>query len=143
MWRCYVRHVPTTIELPTLAENDVRKRRIAVYEGLPVKMLRALMKRGDITIGDLSRVIAHRRTLERRLKDGERLNREESDRLARFLPILDLCEQIFGNTDAAMRWLRKPKRAFGGVAPLDLLATSAGADEVNLLLQQSMHGMLA
>jgi putative toxin-antitoxin system antitoxin component (TIGR02293 family) len=131
------------LNLDTLTKADTTRRRLAVYEGLPVKMLRALLKRGDISIGDLSRVIAQRRTLERRLKDGDRLNREESDRLARFLPILELCEHIFGGTDPAMRWLRKPKRAFGGVAPLDLLATSSGSEEVNELLQQSMHGMLA
>jgi len=135
--------MPSAIDLDSLATADIQQRRAAVYDGLPVKMLRALMKRGDISIGDLSRVIAPRRTLERRLKEGERLNREESDRLARFLPILDLCEHIFGNTDAAMRWLRKPMRAFGGVAPLDLLTTSAGSEEVEELLEQSRHGIVA
>ena len=138
-----MRQMATALDLSALSAADIKERRVAVYDGLPVKMLRALMKRGDISIGDLSRVIAPRRTLERRLKDGERLNREESDRLARFLPILELCEHIFGGTDPAMRWLRKPMRAFDGVAPLDLLATGAGAEEVNLLLQQSMHGMVA
>ena len=133
----------TALDLGTLAAADIQARRVAVYEGIPGKMLRALMKRGDIGISDLSRVIAPRRTLERRLKEGERLNREESDRLARFLPILDLCEHIFGDTDSAMRWLRKSMRAFGGVAPLDLLATSAGSDEVEELLEQSRHGMVA
>ena len=143
IWRNHLRQMATALDLSTLAKADPHQRRAAVYEGLPVKMLRALMKRGDISVGDLSRVIANRRTLERRLKDGERLNREESDRLARFLPILDLTEHIFGSTDAAMRWLRKPMRAFDGVAPLDLLSTSAGAQEVELRLQQSRHGMVA
>lgn len=131
------------LDLDALAGADTQQRRVAVYAGLPVKMLQALMRRGNISIGDLSRVIAQRRTLERRLRDGERLNREESDRLARFLPILDLCEHIFGGTDAAMDWLRSPKRAFGGTAPLDLLATSSGSEEVNELLQQSLHGIVA
>ena len=133
----------TAHDLSDLAKADHRQRRTAVYEGLPVKMLRLLMNRGEISIGDLSRVIANRRTLERRLKDGDRLNREESDRLARFLRTLNLAEEIFEDVDAAMRWLRSPKRAFGNVAPLDLLATSAGAEEVDLRLHQSMHGMVA
>lgn len=131
------------LNIDTLARADTNRRRLAVYEGLPVRMLRALLKRGDISIGDLSRVIAQRRTLERRLKDDVRLNREESDRLARFLPILDLCEHMFGGTLEAMRWLRKPMRAFGGVAPLDLLATSTGSDEVTELLEQARHGIVA
>lgn len=133
----------TAHDLSTLARADHHERRVAVHDGLPVKMLRALMKRGDIGIGDLSRVIANRRTLERRLKDGDRLNRDESDRLARFLRTLALAEEIFEDIDAAMRWLRRPKRAFGNVAPLDLIATSSGAEEVDLRLHQSMHGMVA
>ena len=138
-----MRQMATALDIDTLARADTMDRRVAVYGGLPVKMLRALLKRGDITIADLARVIAPRRTLERRLKDGDRLNREESDRLARFLPVLETCEHIFGGTIKAMHWLRRPKRAFGGVPPLDLLATSTGAEEVNELLQQSRHGMLA
>jgi len=133
----------TALDLDMLTKADTQQRRVAVYEGLPVKMVRALLNRGEITMGDLARFIAPRRTLERRLKDGDRLNREESDRLARFLPILELCEYTFGGTGPAIRWLRKPLRTFNGVASLDLLATSAGAQEVNELLERGRHGMLA
>ncbi|MCA1652977.1 MAG: antitoxin Xre/MbcA/ParS toxin-binding domain-containing protein [Sphingomicrobium sp.] len=133
----------TALSLDTLAKADTTDRRVAVYQGLPVNMLRALLKRDDISIADLARVIAPRRTLERRLKENERLSRDESDRLARFLPILDLCTYTFGDDERAMRWLRKPMRVFGGVAPLDLLATSAGSREVYELLERGRHGMLA
>ncbi len=138
-----MRQMATAHNLETLAKADTTDRRVAVYEGLPAKMLRALLKRGEITMSDLARVIAPRRTLERRLKDGDRLSRGESDRLARFLPILDLCVHIFGDMAEAMDWLRSPLRVFGEVAPLDLLSTSAGSEEVNELLQRGRHGMLA
>ena len=131
------------IDVDLLKKAGSQTRRVAVYEGLPVKMVRALLSRDEFTIGDLARFIAPRRTLERRMKEGERLNREESDRLARFLPILDLCEYTFGGTGPAVRWLRKPLRTFNGIAPFDLMSTSAGAQEVHELLERGRHGMLA
>lgn len=126
-------------ELPH--EPLVRAR--AIELGLPIKMIRVLMKDGEITIGDLARFVAPRRTLERRLKAGERLSVDESDRLARFFPILDLCEYTFGNRHEAMDWLRAPLMTFDKQAPIDLLRTSAGAEAVNNLLERGRHGMLA
>jgi putative toxin-antitoxin system antitoxin component (TIGR02293 family) len=115
----------------------------AIEMGLPVKMLRVLLKDGEIGINDLARIIAPRRTLERRLKEGERLTMEESDRLARFLTILELCEYLFGDRHEAMDWLRSPMLSFNERAPIDLLRTSAGSEAVNNLLQRGRHGMLA
>jgi len=115
----------------------------AIELGLPIKMVRVLMKDGEITIGDLARFVAPRRTLERRLKAEERLSIEESDRLARFFPILELCEYTFGDRHEAMDWLRSPLRTFDMQAPIDLLRTSAGAQAVNNLLERGRHGMLA
>lgn len=138
-----MRQMATALTLDELAKGDVSTRREAVLQGLPVKMLRALLKGGELTLADLSRVIAPRRTLERRLRDGERLSLDESDRLARFLSILALTEHIFGSRREATDWLRQPLWVLGDNAPLDLLRTQAGADEVEDLLERSRHGMLA
>lgn len=129
--------------LKNLARSDPRVRRRAVEHGLPVKMLRTLLADKKITISDLSRFLAPRRTLERRLKESERLSEEESDRLARFLSVLELCEYTFGGRAEAMDWLRTPLGAFDGHAPIDLLRTSAGSQEVENLLELGRHGMLA
>lgn len=131
------------LTLEDIGSVDVGRRREAVLQGLPTKMVRALLKSGEVTLGDLARVIAPRRTLERRLKDGERLNVDESDRLARFLKLLALCEHIFGGRAKAIAWLRRPLWVLGDMAPIDLIRTSAGADEVEDLLERGRHGMLA
>lgn len=125
-----------------LPSNSLRRAQ-AVEHGLPIKMLRALLKDGEITLADLSRVIAPRRTLERRIKENDRLTVDESDRLARFMTILELCEHIFGDRHEAMDWLRSPMLAFQERAGLDLLRTAAGGEAVNNLLQRGRHGMLA
>lgn len=123
--------------------TDALTRAHAIELGLPVKMLRVLMRDGEISIADLARFLAPRRTLERRLKDGERLTMEESDRLARFMTILELCEYMFGDRHEAMDFLRSKLPALGEEAPIDFLKTSAGTEAVNNLLQRGLHGMLA
>lgn len=131
------------LKSPDGISRDALTRARAIELGLPVKMLRVLLKDGEIGIGDLARFIAPRRTLERRLRDGERLTTEESDRLARFMTILELCEHLFGDRHEAMDWLRSPMLSFNEQAPIDLMKTSAGSEAVNELLQRGRHGMLA
>ncbi|CAA9496498.1 MAG: hypothetical protein AVDCRST_MAG09-437 [uncultured Sphingomonas sp.] len=133
----------TQLQVDDLPRTDEMRRRQAVEQGLPVKMLRALMSDGTVGLHHLTRVIAPRRTLERRLRDGERLTVEESDRLARLVRVLDLASHTFGDRQKAVDWLSAPKRAFGGAAPLDLIRTSVGSDEVENFFHRAAHGMLA
>jgi putative toxin-antitoxin system antitoxin component (TIGR02293 family) len=71
------------------------------------------------------------------------LSREESDRAVRIATITSMTEQVFGDSERAWRWLRKPKKHFDGRTPIDKLGTEAGARLVEEMLQQIDHGMLA
>jgi putative toxin-antitoxin system antitoxin component (TIGR02293 family) len=118
--------------------------RAAVVEaGFPAAVLAGLLRDDAVTLGDLSGLVAPRRTLERRLADGARLSADESDRLARFITVLDNAERLFGGTAAAMDWLRGPKLRFDGRRPLELLRTDAGTRLVEDVLEQARHGMMA
>jgi putative toxin-antitoxin system antitoxin component (TIGR02293 family) len=71
------------------------------------------------------------------------LSREESDRTVRIATITSMAEQVFGDSERAGRWLRKPKKHFDGRTPMGKLGTEAGARLVEEMLQQTDHGMLA
>ena len=43
--------------------------------------------------------------------------------------------------DNAGRWLQKPNRALGGVAPLDLLSSDLGAEQVETILVRIDYGV--
>jgi putative toxin-antitoxin system antitoxin component (TIGR02293 family) len=139
----YMRQMATAASVEKVIRAGGMERVHAIEEGFPTQSLRKLLSDGGITIGDLTRVIAPRRTLERRLKSGGRLSTDESDRLSRFISILDLCTYTFGSREEAMDWLRHPLRIFDDQAPLELMKTSAGSEEVYNLLQRARHGMLA
>lgn len=133
----------TAFSLATFKAAPPLQQARAVAKGLPVKAVRDLMRDKVVTLGDLARVVAPRRTLDRRMKEGMALSPGESDRLARFIILLDLATQIFGERAEAMRWLSEPKRPLDDQAPLDLMRTDAGARVVEDYVLQIRHGFFA
>lgn len=98
---------------------------------------------GVLTKTDMERLVMPRRTLNHRIKKGERLTRDESDRVARVARIVAMAEETFGNRDKASSWLHKPKRGFDGQTPIDLLDTAEGARVVEDRLFRIAHGLAA
>lgn len=49
--------------------------------------------------------------------------------------LLELAIAAFGDRERALRWLRRPRREFGGAAPLEMLDTPAAARQVAALLR--------
>jgi putative toxin-antitoxin system antitoxin component (TIGR02293 family) len=81
------------------------------------------------------------RTAQRRKEQGA-LTAEESDRLARVARVTRRAVDALGDAGQAKQWLRRPSRALGGVAPLDLLGTDAGAELVTDELGRIEYGDL-
>lgn len=63
---------------------------------------------------------------------------DDADR--RSARVTALALRVFGNREQAMRWLRRPRREFGGVAPLEMMETEAAARQVELILAQLDRG---
>lgn len=144
----YLRHMASLAFAPAPARHRFvvappLERADAIESGFAASLVHALLREGAVTLADLAGLVAPRRTLERRLADNARLTPDESDRLARFLTVLDNAERLFGNATAAMDWLRAAKRRFAGRRPLDLLRTDAGTRLVEEVLEQARHGQTA
>jgi putative toxin-antitoxin system antitoxin component (TIGR02293 family) len=127
--------------LNDIARVDPPSRLAAVEAGLPVKMLRVVMREYGFTLASLAGVIAVRRTLERRLDSGERFNLEESERVARLIRTLDLAQEIFKDRVRVREWLTGAKASFDGRSPLSLLKTEAGGRWVEERLLQLKYGV--
>ncbi|QIQ21770.1 type II RES/Xre toxin-antitoxin system antitoxin [Zophobihabitans entericus] len=85
------------------------------------------------------------RNLARRKKtDDQRLNPEESERVARLVRVMDIAIDLFdGDKDAAIDWLNTPAIALGNRSPVELLATETGALEVSNLIGRLEHGVFS
>jgi putative toxin-antitoxin system antitoxin component (TIGR02293 family) len=100
------------------------------------------MQSGRLTLAEVDRIVLPRKTLSHRRKIG-RLTPDQSDRLVRVVRTLAAAEETFGSQQKASLWLRRPTRALGGDAPIQLLDTSEGTKEVEDLLHRIDHGLAA
>lgn len=115
----------------------------AINKGFPVKMLRDVA--GNLSV-DVYRVGQYldikTATLNRRLKSGV-LSADESDRLYRFTEVYDAALDLFdGDSAAADHWLNSPALGLGGEAPITIIKTSTGANDVLALISKIEHGVL-
>jgi putative toxin-antitoxin system antitoxin component (TIGR02293 family) len=113
-----------------------------VEKRLPPSAIQSLV-RGGLSDAEVYRLIVPRRTLAHRIAKHQALSQEESDKAVRVARVAAMTEQVFGEPERAWRWLRKPKRQFGGKTPLEMLATEAGARLVEELVARIDDGLAA
>lgn len=83
------------------------------------------------------------RTLARRKKEN-RLSPEESERLLRISKLFEDSLRLFdGDREAAVNWLRTPKKALRNQSPLHFARTEVGAREVENLIGRLEHGVFS
>lgn len=75
--------------------------------------------------------------------DHEDAKHMDQPTLDRYKRILARAENVLGNRDNAMEWLRSRPIALGGAMPLDLLETEEGAQKVEDLLGRIEHGVVS
>jgi putative toxin-antitoxin system antitoxin component (TIGR02293 family) len=112
----------------------------AIREGFPQAVVEGVMHSTGLTLKELANSLdLSSRSLQRRRREG-RLARYESDRLYRLARIVALAKHYLGNDETARRWLRRPNRALGGSAPLQLIDTELGARAVENVLGRIAYG---
>jgi putative toxin-antitoxin system antitoxin component (TIGR02293 family) len=112
-----------------------------VKQGMPVRAVCALMAHLGVSQSEFAVLTGiSKRTIARRLA-GERLSLEESNRVFRLANILVQAVEVLGSEDKARVWLARPNRALGGQAPLQLLDTDIGTDEVKKALGRIAYGV--
>ncbi len=123
------------------AESEQKVVRL-VEGGLPTKVIDHLVERG-LTRREVFDVIIPLRTLKHRRSRHQPLSKEESERVVRAARVLARAQAVLGDEQAALEWLRAPKRRFEGRAPLQMLSTEAGGRLVEQMLIQIDEGMFA
>jgi len=115
----------------------------AIRQGLPTSVVQTVFDGITLTTVDMERLVMPRRTLQRRIKQRQRLAPDESDRMVRVTRILTLADQVFGDLKKATRWLNKSKRSLNGQTPIQILDTEEGARIVEDHLLSIAHGLTA
>jgi len=85
-----------------------------------------------------------RSTFSRKIRAGALLSADQGSRLYWLAKVLDAAIALHeGDIPTAMAWLRKSAWGLGGVAPIEVLTTAAGAQAVINLIGQIEHGVFA
>ena len=80
-------------------------------------------------------------TIERRLRTGEALSSDESNRVTGVAKILRRAIEVFGDEEQGRQWLTHSVSSLGGKAPLSLLDTMEGYELVNATLSRIQYGV--
>jgi putative toxin-antitoxin system antitoxin component (TIGR02293 family) len=128
-----------TLKRKVASESDLIR---LIREGLPVDTLTLLARELSIERKTLAKLVGiSDRTLNRRIAAAARLSPEESDRITRLARVVAKTKDTLGTSEKASHWLQNPNRALGGVRPLDLLDTDAGARSVETILGRIEYGI--
>lgn len=84
------------------------------------------------------------RSIQRKLKENERLSSEVSDRLFRLQKVSSAALDLFeGNVESMRRWLKTPLPVLDGETPLAYSDTEPGAQFVLDLINRLEHGVFS
>ena len=109
-------------------------------KGLPTDSITYLKQKG-LTFSEVSEIVISPRTLKHRKVRRELLSVEETGRMLRVARILALADQIFGNHEKALAWLRQVDERLNERTPLSMLHTEPGGCLVENLLWQIDEGV--
>ena len=123
--------------LPRITDLDDRELANCVTSGLPAGVLSQVAEAG-YTLTEVIQLV-----YGGELPREGRLTPAEGDCAVRLIRIADRARKVFGDPEKASRWLRKPKKAFGGKTCIDMLMTEQGGREVENMLVRIEHGMAA
>lgn len=141
---------PSTITLPTEETILALYQELGLYisspealcqqirQGLPTAMLVAIGDRLGLDIPALLKLLK----LPADAAGKDRLTGPESERLYRLISLYSDVLLLFqGDTEAAKGWLTAPAMGVGDKAPVTLLATDAGIEQVRTLVGRLEHGV--
>lgn len=123
---------------PEAGEADFLGVRKVVQEGIDRRSFERIRSGAGITTEKLSAIVGiPGRTLARR----ERFRPDETERLLRVASVIQKAVELFEDMDRVHRWMASPKRALGGLTPLECCDTEAGAQEVEDLIERLSDGV--
>jgi|SRR5579884_175878 len=130
-------HVADLLGIAPLTKFDMAEK---VEHGLPLDHIQRLRDAG-LTFSEVSELVISPRTLKHRKSRGESLSPEETERALRVSRVLGRAEDVFGDMEPALVWLRAPSDKLHGRTPLSMLRTEPGGSLVDEMLWQIEEGM--
>ena len=113
-----------------------------VRRGLSIESFKRVANYYQLSDAQMSKVVGTSvQTIVRLQKEDKPLNATWSDRLYRLARVAAQAQNVFESAQTATSWLKRPNRGVNGHAPVDLLDTDAGTQQVVELLDRIEYGV--
>ncbi len=113
----------------------------AIKEGISKEELENLKEQTGLDYDTLSKVLSVAKATLHAKKGQAKFDTSVSERLLLLADIYSYGYQVFESKEGFNQWMKKENRALGGVAPLTLLDTLYGMDEVKHLIGRIEYGV--
>ena len=133
----------TKVKLGSREVSSVRDLELAVQEGLPSESVEVMIDRIFPHDPAFRYQIVPRATLTRRLKKGERLSPQESDKLQRVARVFAMAIEVWDNEEDAREFMTKRHPMLDDRTPFEASLSEIGAREVESILGRLLFGSAA
>jgi putative toxin-antitoxin system antitoxin component (TIGR02293 family) len=124
---------------PGLAEEERPFLHDEIMQGIPARRIQRLIDRGVLDARQVHRIIPAR-TFNRRVANNEPLKPAEADGIARLMRVTEWAMKVFRDEKFTRDFMRLPNPALGNRVPNDLIATEAGARDVEAIITRIAYG---
>jgi putative toxin-antitoxin system antitoxin component (TIGR02293 family) len=123
-------------------KSDRKLDREIIRQGLPINAVKKVASYYNISESRMASLVGvSERTISRLQKEHKPLSATASDRLYRLARIAAYALEVFEDTNTLRNWLSRSNRALGGAAPVEVLDTDAGCEQVKELLDRIEYGV--
>ncbi|THU31154.1 DUF2384 domain-containing protein [Niastella caeni] len=112
-----------------------------VRNGITKKQLEAIKSETDLDYHTLSNLLSVSRTTLIKKKGDDKFDLPTSERIMLLAELICYGQDVFESKDLFNTWLKKPSIALGNKAPLELLDTLYGIEEVKKELGRIEYGV--
>jgi putative toxin-antitoxin system antitoxin component (TIGR02293 family) len=112
-----------------------------IKNGITKTQLEAIKSETDFDYNTLSNLLAVSRTTLIKKKGEDKFDQPTSERIMLLAELLSYGREVFESKERFNRWLKEPSNALSGNAPLELLDTLYGIDEVKKELGRIEYGV--
>lgn len=135
------RSVRKSVALRSFLAHSASNKIAAIRTGFMPEELLAMAEKLQVPHAEIFSIVRlPPSTAARILREDRQLDQAVSERVARIAEIWNASVDLFGSEPDARTWLKAPNFALADDAPLQLLDTELGANEVRKVLAAIAHG---
>lgn len=112
-----------------------------IKQGISKKQLGVIKEEVELDYDDLSELLAVSRANLIGKKGNEKFDSSTSERIFLLADVVTYGRFIFGDNDIFNEWLKTPSKALGNVAPLSMMDTLYGIEEVKKEVTRIGYGV--